>query len=136
VLSFFREEAQTPARGRRTKPARPADLGDEEALLCAKCRRRITWDAARVEIGGHHQHTRVNPHGHRFTFGCFSRVEGCVLLSAPSNEWSWFPGYLWQIENCEACGRHLGWCFRAADAALPGFHGLILERLVEGARDL
>ena len=128
MLSFFEKERGDPRRKRRSQVELGDDLGHGRAILCAHCGRRITREAARIEVGGDHQHTRVNPHGIRFTFGCFALVEGCVLSSPPSSEWSWFPGYKWQIENCGDCGRHLGWFFAAADHA---FHGLVLERLVE-----
>jgi hypothetical protein len=131
-LSLFQEKTADPKRGRKVDAALGDDLGQGKALLCAKCGRRITSEAARTEVGGHHLHTRVNPHGVQFTFGCYRQVEGCVLLSAPSSEWSWFPGYHWQIENCEGCARHLGWFFSAADHA---FHGLVADRLVEGSSD-
>ena len=131
-MRFFQDDAADPKKGKRRSSKLDDDLGKGKAFLCAHCRHRVTREAWRVDVAGHHTHTRVNPHGYRFTFGCFARVEGCVIRSAPSHEWSWFPGYSWQIENCNACGRHLGWCFDSGDHV---FHGLVLERLVEGESD-
>jgi len=36
----------------------------------------------------------------------------------------------WTVTVCAACGRHLGWLFRAAGGS-GAFHALILDRLVE-----
>jgi hypothetical protein len=134
-LRLFEDEASRPARARppveRTAAADDDLLHHGPALLCGRCRRPITSEAARIDVGGHHVHTRVNPHDVTFTFGCFARAEGCRAASPPSSEWSWFPGYRWQIASCADCGLHLGWAFQAADHQ---FHGLILDRLVEGDR--
>lgn len=81
-----------------------------------------------MAIGGAHAHTFTNPHGLRFHIGCFSSATGCVVSSDPTTDWTWFPGYAWQVENCSSCGEFLGWRFRApADE----FHGFILDRLIE-----
>jgi len=55
-----------------------------------------------------------------------------MAASAESDDFSWFSGYAWCIEVCGNCSAHLGWGFRSER---QGFHGLILERLVEEARD-
>lgn len=88
----------------------------------------MTTTAARIEVDGAHEHTFANPAGFQFRIGCFSRATGCGTVGEPSTYWSWFPGHSWQVEHCTACGEHLGWLFRAD---LQGFHGLILDRLVE-----
>ena len=98
------------------------------AILCAACRRRITSGEARIEIGGRHEHECVNPHGYRWRIGCFAAAEGLIVVSQPESEWSWFPGYTWQIENCGGCAALLGWLYRSGDAT---FHGLIVAHLIE-----
>jgi len=97
-------------------------------LACAFCLRPVTTSAARIEVGGAHQHTFVNPHGFRYHIGCFATVVGCVPVGEPSAFWTWFPGHTWQIELCGNCREHLGWRFHAADSE---FHGLVLDRLAE-----
>lgn len=42
-----------------------------------------------------------------------------------SAEFTWFPGYQWQIVLCTVCRSHLGWLFSADQA----FFGLIANRL-------
>ena len=117
--------ASTTARP-DTRPGPEADRG--RVLACARCARPITTTAARVEVGGAHQHTFVNPHGFAFHIGCFSTVTGCAVSGEPSTFWTWFPGYAWQVEGCRTCDTHLGWRFVSNGHA---FHGLILDRLVE-----
>jgi hypothetical protein len=98
-------------------------------LLCATCGHRVTSREARTEIDGRHEHERFNPHGYKFRFGCFAVAPGCVTRGLPTDEFTWFRGYLWQYDHCAGCGTHLGWRFESAD---HGFHGLVLDRLVDG----
>jgi hypothetical protein len=96
-------------------------------LACARCRRRVTTGAARLEMSGGHEHRFVNPHGIEFRIGCFAWAE-LHAVGAPTTYWTWFPGFAWQVEVCAECGAHVGWRFTSSDGA---FHGLILDRLVE-----
>jgi len=79
-------------------------------------------------VDGNHAHTRANPAGIRFTFGCFRDAPGCRCLGAPSGEHTWFAGCRWRIAACGGCGEHLGWAFSGEE----NFFGLILLRLVSG----
>ncbi len=117
-----RKERGSPA------PAAEDDTCRSRILACAACKARITSDAARIEVGGSHEHTFANPFGYVYHVGCFASAVGLKRIGRPSSEFPWFPGYLWQIEPCAACGEHLGWWFQGAES---GFHGLILNRLVE-----
>jgi hypothetical protein len=110
-------------------PGSGASLGTRggRVLACAACRRPVTTPQAAIAIGGQHEHTRENPHGHRFRIGCFAVAHGLVPFGAASTYWSWFPGMAWQVAHCGGCRRHLGWRFASADAS---FHGLILDALV------
>jgi len=122
---------------RRDRPeARPVDAeeprtthdeGGGAVLACASCRRPITSDAARIEVGGAHTHSFSNPEGLEFRIGCFGLATGCLRVSEPTTFWSWFPGYAWAIEVCASCRAHLGWEFRSSS---DRFHGLILDRLI------
>ncbi|KAI8468587.1 MAG: hypothetical protein J3K34DRAFT_459827, partial [Monoraphidium minutum] len=64
----------------------------------------------------------VNPHGHVHDMATFGRVAaGNVgLQGRPTTEWSWYPGYSWQICNCTGCGEHLGCGSRGPAAARRG----------------
>jgi peptide methionine sulfoxide reductase MsrB len=98
----------------------------DETLRCAACEHRITEHAYRIERGGAHEHTFVNPAGHAFRIGCFVAAPGCAHVGAPSEAFSWFPGWRWQIAVCGRCGAHVGWIFRIAGEQ---FHALILAAL-------
>jgi hypothetical protein len=116
----------------RARRARRAVPGGADAILCAACGHAVTTPGARFVHGGRRQHTQVNPHGYLFTLGTWREAPGARVVGPPSSQWSWFPGYTWQIAECAGCGGHLGWRFRSGDDA---FWGLVLDRLVEPAGD-
>jgi hypothetical protein len=112
------------------KPRPRDEAADDLArvLACALCKSRITDGAARIEIGGRHVHSCENPHGYCYRVGCFASAGGLVATGEPTAEYTWFPGYAWQVQNCARCRHHLGWRYSSADG---GFWGLILDHLVE-----
>ena len=80
-------------------------------------------------MSGGHSHTFANPHGFLFHApACFAVAPGCDVISDATAEYSWFPGYAWQVAVCRGCGTHLGWLFRSTDSR---FHALIVDRLAE-----
>lgn len=101
-------------------------------LGCAFCRRPITSTAAAIEVDGSHAHTFTNPDGISFHIGCFKEASGLMTLGPSSFEWTWFPGYSWQVELCAGCREQLGWLYRSTGGS---FHGLILDNLVEIAEE-
>jgi hypothetical protein len=110
------------------KPLLSAAEDGSRILACAACREGVTTAAARITVGGSHEHRVTSPDGAEFHIGCFARASGCKGSGDPSSSLSWFPGYLWQIAECARCGVFLGWRFRSAEHR---FHGLILDRLAE-----
>lgn len=100
--------------------ARPGDL------MCAACGRRVTHEDHRIEVGGAHAHTFVNPGGFVHEVACFGYATGLRYLGDPDPAFTWFPGYSWQVAACATCGAHLGWLFRCAG---DQFHGLVPARL-------
>lgn len=103
-------------------------LDQEEYLLCRQCLQVITSPSERIAIEGTHRHTFANPHGIVFEIGCFGSVIGCGYAGPPSDEFSWFKGFRWQVAVCIQCLSHLGWLFTSS--GYESFHGLILDRLV------
>ena len=97
-------------------------------LLCSVCEEPITAEGFRTSIAGSHLHTRTNPAGQTFEFGCFQEAPGAVCHGAATTEFSWFVGYSWVFALCKGCGEQLGWRFSGGDP--PQFHGLICECLV------
>lgn len=108
------------------RPDTTTRVPDDDALRCAGCGHRITDRAYRSEQSGAHEHTFVNPAGYMFRIGCFVAAPGCVYVGAPSEAFSWFPGWRWQVAVCGRCHAHVGWIFRLAAGQ---FHGLILSAL-------
>lgn len=97
-------------------------------LRCAACGHPITSTDARVERAGSSGHTFVNPSGIVFRISCFAAAPGAAVVGPRSTEWTWFPGYAWQVQLCRGCHAHVGWRFSSAD---DRFSGLIDDRLVE-----
>ncbi len=96
------------------------------ALVCAACSHAITKDEARVVRGGSHMHTRLNPFGYVWEFGCFAEAPGCAVEGPAILEHTWFPEHAWRFANCAKCGAHLGWRYEGPTT----FFGLIVEKLV------
>ncbi len=122
-------DERAPVRGVRTEDRvdDPWHRARGRRLLCARCGAAITAAGWARELGGSHEHSFVNPHGYLYRIGCFVEAPGCAPHGDEVAEYTWFPGYSWQIAQCAGCAAHLGWGFRGRD---DGFHGLILDRLV------
>jgi hypothetical protein len=106
-----------------------ATAASDPALVCAACAAPITHARYRIAVLGAHEHRCLNPAGLLFHIGCFALAIGCRTLGPASSEYTWFPGYLWRLALCGACGQHLGWHFRAESG--DAFFGLVLDRLRE-----
>lgn len=114
------------------------DAGEEQEdcrepvrILCSSCGHRLTTADARSAVDGAHRHVKVNPHGHVFHIACFRPLPGVAALGAPSEEFSWFSGYRWQIALCGNCHVHLGWLFSGD----THFGALIEGRFIEDGAD-
>jgi hypothetical protein len=115
------------AQARRRQPqavTAGADAAADRPLRCLRCGHLVTREAARIRIGGSHEHGFVNPAGVSFHIGCFREAPGCAPRGEPSDEHTWFPGHSWRVAFCRGCGVHLGWAFSAPGT--EGFYGLVL----------
>ncbi len=100
-------------------------------ITCRNCNAVVTKPDFQIEIDQRFSHTFANPHGHVFEIGCFSQAAGCVRGSTPSDEFSWFKGYVWTVGVCRNCQAQLGWVFSSTKGATPNrFFGLILDQLI------
>lgn len=99
-----------------------------DLLLCRHCRSPVTSIGERIEIGTTHSYRFTNPAGITFTVGCYRNAPGCAISGDPTDEDSWFGGYLWQFASCCECQQHLGWYYQSPKQRF--FFGLIPERLV------
>jgi hypothetical protein len=95
-------------------------------IRCAACGQIVTDESARIARLGRHVHECTNPAGMVYRVACFASARGMSVATNPSREWSWFPGYAWQIELCDGCRVHLGWKYTRGDEV---FFGLIEDRL-------
>lgn len=59
------------------------------------------------------------------------------IVDRPSTEFSWFPGYAWQIAVCNKCTTHIGWKFVAVTKNLKpkSFFGLSCKSLIVASVD-
>lgn len=116
-----------------TRPASESLTGKEAVILCRLCGNVITRPAHQTRVEEAFFHTFANPHGMVFEIGCFSEAHGCISVSRPSSEFTWFPGYSWEIVACLECCAHMGWKFARHLPHAPGpgrFFGLILDKLI------
>lgn len=104
----------------------------ERYILCRQCRNMITGPAEGIWMNGSHRHTFANPVGVVYEIGCFNSATGCRSVGPATGEFTWFSGHLWRVAICAKCLTHLGWHFFSS--AGRGFHGLILDRLIEPAQ--
>lgn len=100
------------------------------SIICAPCGAKVAPADAAMSVAGSHFHTLMNPGGFVFEIACYREAPGARRAGAPSAEWSWFPGYLWQIALCASCAVHLGWGFRGDGGS---FFGLVRDRIAESS---
>lgn len=99
----------------------------DAVIICRQCRNHITDESRRFSIDGKHIHTFANPRGNVYDIACFNSVVGCYRAGHPSDEFTWFKGYSWQVVICTGCMTHLGWYFTSSGE--HRFFGLIVDRL-------
>ncbi|BES92127.1 protein cereblon homolog [Nesidiocoris tenuis] len=76
------------------------------------------------------QSTYVNPGGFVHDTVTLLKASHLSLISHPSAEFSWFPGYYWQIAVCTHCHKHIGWKFTSQTLVPRYFWGLSRQSLV------
>jgi hypothetical protein len=129
LLFRLPKDGQPPPAGRSMPEQVPeAEQKEDPGIFCKQCLQKVTHPDERIDINGAHMHVFTNAYGIVFEIGCFRTVWGCRHIGPPTDEWTWFGGYNWQITACGQCGIHLGW--RYTSEASPAFHGLILDHLI------
>jgi len=74
----------------------------------------------------------VNPAGFLHEVVTVTWAENLVVAGPATTEFTWFPGYAWEIAWCGRCGEHLGWRFTAlADGEPRLFWGLRRDAIFE-----
>ena len=132
ALRDEQDSGQKPAKGHMdpAKRSEPDAGGRGPILICRACRSRITRRDLGMEVNGSHRHVFFNPHGDVFELGCFASAKNLVPTGPKTDEFTWFPGYVWQVVACTGCSTQLGWRYTGKGG---GFFGLILTALAEDA---
>ncbi|XP_064652999.1 protein cereblon-like isoform X2 [Lineus longissimus] len=119
----------------------------EEFLLCRTCGHEVADGAHLTSVPSllaiHQRNDTIlgqphvliqlfkNPQG--TTFEVVTVSDGDVIKHDQSfEEYTWFPGFSWQILICPRCAAHLGWYFSplSEDSEQKSFLGLILQKLI------
>jgi hypothetical protein len=106
------------------------DLKEDDALYCAACGHLATRGRWRIAVNGDHAHTLANPAGLIFRVDCYKEAPGARAVGPPTDEFTWFRGYDWQVALCADCEVQLGWQFTGDDSPAV-FFGLIRPRLTD-----
>ncbi len=113
------------------------DLSEEEyfsGVFCRFCGNLVTTLEQMLSKQGSHRHVFTNPAGLTFEIVLYREAPGCVNVTEPTFEHTWFSGYAWSVSVCSKCMNHLGWFYTGPEG--DHFYGLILERLVEGPPEI
>ena len=110
---------------------------------CKRCKTQVSSYADIFAMAkGNVNANYCNPAGYiHETLTVHKTIEGSLrLVDRPSTDFSWFPGYGWQIAVCSKCSSHIGWKFVAVTKNLKpkSFYGLSCKSLVvspEGKKD-
>lgn len=109
-------------------------------FLCKRCRTRLAiyndiFPMAKGNVNANY----CNPAGYiHETLTVHKTLDQAVrLVDRPSTEFSWFPGYAWQIAVCNKCSSHIGWKFLAVNRNLRPrtFFGLSCKYMMVSAED-
>ena len=117
MISYRAYEKNEPGRGEGYVGLSPVIDEEEEKkgeparIRCATCGHELTTSEAGISVEGSHRHVKVNPAGLVFHIACFDPTPGVLPVGSPSEEWSWFAGFQWQVALCGHCAIHLGWTF-------------------------
>lgn len=57
----------------------------------------------------------ANPHGYLHEVITVRWARGLAVIGPATTEFSWYPGYAWEIAYCTQCRSHLGWAFNAVE---------------------
>jgi hypothetical protein len=128
ILWFDRNTPWTPHAHTHKQLDDATLAAPQSGICCAQCRHRITEHTARLELAGAHIHVFTNPGGFVYEIALYDYAD-CISHGPATPEYSWFPGYAWQLALCANCQVHLGWRYRKGGSA--AFYGLIRERLLE-----
>jgi cereblon len=84
------------------------------SFACANCKSVICSkeDVFPMSCTGP-QNSFVNSNGYVHDTLTVRTANGLIQEQDWSEEYSWFPGYLWRIACCHYCSGHIGWCYKS-----------------------
>ncbi|KAL5283335.1 CRBN family protein [Megaselia abdita] len=89
-------------------------MDETRVFDCIKCARQIAKckESFAMSVYGVQQNY-CNPGGFIHETTTVYKVDrnAVRIIGSPNGEFSWFPGYDWQILSCTSCHSHLGWKF-------------------------
>jgi len=103
---------------------------ESSGIFCRLCSNQVTTLEDMIARLGSHTHVFTNPAGIVYKIRLFKKAPGCINISEPTFEYTWFKGYAWSISICSQCNNHLGWYWVGTD---DSFFGLIADRIIEGS---
>uniref|UniRef100_A0A336K518 CSON000081 protein n=1 Tax=Culicoides sonorensis TaxID=179676 RepID=A0A336K518_CULSO len=97
-------------------------------FCCKRCNNRVANYNDLFAMSKQGQTLFCNPSGYVHETVTFTKIveNSSYVVDRPSTEFTWFPGYAWQILLCNGCHVHLGWKFLATKKNLKPrkFYGL------------
>jgi len=103
-----------------------------KSYQCSACNSVVTYSDRLVVVSGSMRHGFANPIGVFCDFYTFSSCPGAVAFGTPTEEFSWFAGYFWNLALCKSCNSHLGWHYTAdpQSEGLPEFWGILAHKIL------
>ena len=131
---LFKEVAPEKRWNEKRAPEETVDgvTKEDRCIYCRFCGLEISHESAIFQAQSHeHQHIFINPSGIVYDILTLKYARGLLLVGERSSDFSWFPGYSWEVALCQSCHNHLGWQFFSGDQFVEDtFYGLIRKRLL------
>lgn len=109
-------------------------LNTSNFFICKRCKNHLANYNEIVPMSKEGvQSSYCNENGYVHETLTFRRMieDSSYLVDRPKTEFSWFPGYAWQILLCKSCSCHVGWRFTSTKKNLVPhtFYGLSRKSL-------
>jgi cereblon len=125
------EKASVPAHVVADEPERRL----ERPILCRRCQTRLSDASLLFPMDADRIHrVFANPSGLLLEIVTARGAENVQVIGPPTTDFTWYPGYAWEVAYCSGCQSHVGWAFGATDGAHDPamFYGLLKGSIVFG----
>lgn len=138
LLLLRRKGPEEPGPSPDESPEDEIASAERRALCCRTCATEVSFEEA-LFCMGHDTVTRLfpNPYGDLREIYTLTTAYSLDFVGPPTTEFTWFPGYAWEVAYCLGCRTHLGWRFLAVeDSCEPRlFYGLLTRELTGGCAE-